>query len=76
MSELEKLRAVAFMRKNRIRDLEVQLIATQRQLQELQERLTLSGQEKTILKGHDDGCIRTGELRPILNRVSGCGQDN
>ncbi len=76
MSELEKLQTQAFIARNRIADLEAQLTSAAQQLQEIHERLKLSDHERAVLKGRDDGCVRVGELWPILNRIFGPNGNN
>jgi hypothetical protein len=71
MSELEKLQDQTFLARNRIQELQEQLSATQQKLHELQDRLTLSDQERAVLEGESDGCIRVGDLRPIVDRILG-----
>lgn len=69
MSELEKLRAELFLARNHRAELSEQLAAAKQMIEQLYERLTLSDKEHAILKGQADGCIRIGELAPILKRV-------
>ncbi len=71
MSEPETLQAKAFISRNRVADLPAQLAAADRQLQELHERLSLSDEERAVLEGQGDGCIRVADLRPIVARVFG-----
>lgn len=37
----------------------------------LEERTTLKPAERLALAGHDDGCIRVEEIRPLVVRVWG-----
>ncbi len=71
MDKVDGLQAQPFMATNRVIELQEQLEGAQRRLRELTERLTLSEEERSILQGHADGCIRINELRPILRRVFG-----
>ncbi len=71
MDELEKLRDQAFIAKNRIAELQQELTAAVEKNRELLERLTLTQKEREILHGHEDGCVRLGDLRPILRRIFG-----
>ena len=47
------------------------LAALERSLEDLKQRLTLSDEEQRILAGRADGCIRIGDLDPILHRIFG-----
>ena len=52
----------------RLRD---ELRLAKEQICQLRERLTLSEEERTILTGQGDGCVRLGDLRPLVRRVFG-----
>ena len=69
--EVESLRDQVFVARNRISELLEQLESAERSYRELQDRLELSAQEQNILAGRYDGCIRLGDVRPILRRVFG-----
>ncbi len=71
MSELEELRDQAFIAKNRVAELELALSAAEQQLEELQDRLTLSDQERAVLDGQGNRFVPVDELRPIVARVFG-----
>jgi hypothetical protein len=51
---------------NRLTELEERLRTAERHLKGFRERLTLSEQDRAILQGHGDGCIRVGEMWPIV----------
>jgi len=71
MDKRDDLETDASMATNRVTELQEQLEGAQRKLRELTERLTLSDEERSVLQGRADGCIRINELRPILRRVFG-----
>lgn len=71
MDELERLRSQAFIAKNRITELQEQLAVAEQRNQKLLERLILTEHERQVLSGHEDGCVRIGDLRPILRRIFG-----
>jgi hypothetical protein len=71
MTELERLQAEVLIAKNHLSDMRVLLRQAEQQLRDYADRLTLSDKEREVLGGHDDGCIRIGEIRPILRRVFG-----
>jgi hypothetical protein len=64
MDEMERLRAELGTTRE-------QVLQLQRQLEQAQQRLTLSDQERAVLAGKGDGCVRLGDLRPIVRRVFG-----
>lgn len=71
MTDQQDLQTRAFLARNRIAELQAQLASAEAQIRDLQQRLALSEQEREVLRGQPDGCIRIGELRPILRRVFG-----
>jgi len=71
MDDVERLRAEVLIAKNHLAEMREQLQHMQQQLTDQAERLHLSDQERKILSGHEDGCVRVGELWPILRRVFG-----
>ncbi len=71
MDDLERLRSQAFLATNHIAELQAQLARMEQENRQLAERLTLSDDERKILAGHEDGCVRVRELRPILRRIFG-----
>jgi len=64
MDEMEHLRTELSALQKRVETAELRL-------QEYVQRLTLSDEERDVLAGREDGCIRIGELRPIVRRVFG-----
>ena len=71
MTDQDKLEADAFLAKRRAAQLEAELAAAERQIEELRDRLTLRDGERAVLQGSDDGLVRINDLRPIISRVFG-----
>jgi hypothetical protein len=71
MDEQERLREELRIANDQVTQLRQHLDDAQRQLATVNQRLVLSDQDHAILAGQGDGCVRLGDLRPIVRRVFG-----
>lgn len=68
---MERLRNELGTTKDQVVQLQQQLTQAEQSLRDYAQRLVLSDQDRAILSGEGDGCIRIGDLRPIVRRVFG-----
>lgn len=71
MDEMERLRDELRSANDQVLQLQQRLEQAEQQLHTCAQRLTLSEQDRVILAGQGDGCVRLGDLRPIVRRVFG-----
>jgi septal ring factor EnvC (AmiA/AmiB activator) len=71
MDEMERLRGELRSATDQVSQLQQRLDQAEQQLHTYNQRLTLTEQDRAILSGHADGCVRLGDLRPIVRRVFG-----
>lgn len=68
---MERLRNELGTTKDQVVQLQQQLTQAEQSLRDYAQRLVLSDQDRAVLSGEGDGCIRIGDLRPIVRRVFG-----
>lgn len=71
MDEMERLRGELRSATDQMSQLQQRLDQAEQQLHSYHQRLALSEHERGVLAGNHDGCVRLGDLRPIVRRVFG-----